>query len=468
MQVMPFDNTHSLTAILRSLDRITNQGNLVYGNGTYSMNTLRAPGDPVTNIMEWRETHGVGDELRIKQLQQACIHFQSSQVAPPGNLFSEDTINIIRSLQHKCLVNSQQWRDSDRTTRDVNIASYYPAIAYSQNEKLAGFEYLCFKLGAELSKEYKLPHGVFDQGPTLAQEGSSYYTFYVPTSMAMLVKQINDIHPQAVKNLHIICKGYGEFNKDGVIPRSSDTIEQIGEQMPWYLDTFDAMNLEPFVESVLKCKAFIDAAQTPFNGEPLRRIMVWLLERDHFEQFGWDTLYDSNGKVIKHILFMVSTVLGKDLWKNEHGHKRILNEFKLKLIRDRYIDDGNTTLIEDLKCRANLRAAVMPFDDIWCVLFSAFSTPILANVLDIENWDGNGMDAAYWNFCRAGYHRFETGMIKKIAETISNGNNTLWMCPQVADTHLNIKDVYLLAATDGIQKRKIEFFWDIGWHETYI
>jgi hypothetical protein len=59
-------------------------------------------------------------------------------------------------------------------------------------------------------------------------------------------------------------------------------------------------------------------------------------------------------------------------------------------------------------------------------------------------------------------------MLEKITSTISNGNTTLWMCPEVADTHINIKDVYLLAATNGIQKKKIEFSWKRGWYETAI
>ena len=353
---MPFDNTHSLTAILRSLDRIINQDSPVNGNGTYSMNTLRALSNPATPIEVWTANHSPGDVRRIAQLQQSCIEFQRSQQAPPGNLFSEDTINIIRTLQKRCLVNSQQWKDSDRTNRNINNATYYPAIAYSQNTELAGFEYLCFKLGAKFSKECDLQHGIFNQGPTLAEEGSSYYTFYVPTSMAMLVKQIEEIHPPAVKNLHIICKGYADFNKDGEEPRDSET----GQQLIWYLDTWDKdANLTPFVESVLECTAFQKAAATPPNGQPLRRIMVWLLERSHFEQFGWDTLYDSSGKVIKHILFMVSTVLGKDLWNNEFGHIKIIEEFKRQLIMNRFITvDETTTLIFDLKCRSALRESV--------------------------------------------------------------------------------------------------------------
>ena len=76
------------------------------------------------------------------------------------------------------------------------------------------------------------------------------------------------------------------------------------------------------------------------------------------------------------------------------------------------------------------------------------------------------MDADYWNFCRAGYHRFEKGMMEKIASTIRNGNNTLWMCPKVKAKHLNIKDVYLLAATNGKYQKRIEFSWKEGWHET--
>ena len=467
MQVMSFDNTHSLTAILRSLDRITNQGSLVYGNGSYSMNTLQARGESVTNIAEWRAAHSVGDATRIKQLQEACIAFQSTKDPPPENVFKEDTINMIRTLQRKSLINSQKWLVGGETSgnvRNVDHVKYFPAIAYLQNQLLAGFEYLSFKLGDRLSREYKLPIGEFDQGPTLAEEGSSYYTFYASTSMAMLVKSINDIHTPAVKNLHIICKGYGEFNKDGKIPEDST-----GELLPWCLDTFDTVNLEPFVESVMKCPAFLAAAQTPSNGQPLRRIMVWLLERSHFEQFGWDTLYDSSGNIIKHILFMVSTVPGVELWGNPQGHTNILNEFKQKLIRDGHIDAQATTLIPDLKCRAALRKSANKFDDIWCVLFAGFSTPILANVLDIESWDGgDGMDSAYWDFCRAGYHRFETGMLERIASTIQDKDNTLWICPQVAAAHLNIKDVYLLAAKNGTQNKKIEFSWKTGWYETSL
>jgi len=460
---MPFDNTHSLTAILRSLDRIINQDSPVNGNGTYSMNTLRAQSTAETPIEKWSRIYSAGDAERIAQLQQSCIEYQKSQDPPPENLFDENTINIIRSLQKGCLVNSQQWIDSDSAHRNVNNAKYYPAIAYLQNGSLAGFEYLCFKLGAELSKEYEVPNGVFNQGPTLTEEGSSYYTFYVPTSMAMLVKKFEDIHTPAVRNLHIICKGYSDFNKDGLLPRSSDT----GELLPWYLDTWDAINLEPFVKSVLECAAFQKAAKTPSNGQPLRRIMVWLLERSHFEQFGWDTLYDSDGRVIRHILFMVSTVPGKDLWNNPHGHERILEEFKKKLIDGHYISDENTKLIYDLKCSPALRESVNRFDDIWCVLFAGFSTPILANVFDIEKWDGgNGMDADYWNFCRAGYHRFEKGLINKIASITKNGNNTLWMCPEVEAKHLNIKDVYLLKGTNGQSQNKIEFSWLSGWQET--
>jgi len=419
------------------------------------------PGD----IIEWRRINKAGDILRIQQLMRACATFQMTQAPPPQNLFIAQAIKVIEIFQKTAMNNSQRWKDASRDTRTVDTDTYAPAMAWSEDGNLLGFEYLNFKLGARLSREYKLQEGSFDQGPTLAMDGCAYYTFFTHTSMAMFMKTIENIHPPAVKNLHIICKGYGEFNKDGEWPVDS---KDTGELLPMYLDTYDAMNLVPFVKSVIECRAFIEAAGTLWKGQPVKRILVWLLERDHFEQFGWDTLYDERGKAIKHVLFMVSTVPGKELWNNPHGHELIVNEFKTKLIEARYISqDDNITVLEDLPCRAALRDSANRFDDIWCVLFAAFSTFLLANVIDIETWDGSGTTDAFWNFCRAGYHRFEDGLIAKIGRIVSDPDTTLWLGPEIAEKHLKIKDVYILT-TRGAQKKKIEFNWKTGWYETAI
>jgi hypothetical protein len=344
---------------------------------------------------------------------------------------------------------------------------YNPAIAYFEDEKMVGFEYLFLKLPPKTLHEYLASEGEepfnghYQQAPTLYYGGSVFFAFFTHTSMAMLMNGVIKKKTDRSIDIHVICKGFREFNEKDKVPE-----DKKGEDMPWILDTDDANNIKVFVESVLDCESFLHASSQRCQGKPLRRIVVLLLEKGHFELFGWDRLYDETGAFVKDVLYIMSTMLGGNFTMDTKIHEKITGEFKRAMIGRGMIDDKVKT-ISDLKCREKYRETVMYADDVWCVLATGFSLLLLANVVDIENWNAANLDKSFWEYSRSGYAKFESGLITKITDTV-NGGGRIWISPALQAKHVNIDDVYLIAADKHDNKSKLTFDWDSGWNQVAL
>jgi hypothetical protein len=442
--------------LLLSLDARLNKLLLSYGNHHELMSSVDSPLDI------WRRNRHSGDRNQLMKLYVRCREWLEINGQAPANLYNPETHGKFMSFQVRAQKNSKEWIRKRPSLRGAEPDPYYyPAVAFKEDGNVVGFEYLFFKFSSKFLNECKMREGECDDCPALCEDGEAYYTFYAHTSMALLMKGFNSF-PSPVKNLHIICKGFREFNVGGKVPQRAN-----GRDMPWYMHTHNANNLKQFVRSVVECEAFTRAASHPAGGQPLRRIVVWLLEVGHFESFCWDQRYDARGNVIGNIMYIVSTVEGKNLWGAPDMHEMVVEEFKRVLMGHHNVTVANTRTIPDLQMRAMFRKSVLYADDLWCVLISGFSVFLLSNVVDIENWDGDNIPQEFWDFCRSGYSKFEKGLISTLDSLLSS-NSTVWACPALQAKHLNIKDVHLLTIDNGGQKSKLEYDWNSGWMLTAL
>jgi hypothetical protein len=442
--------------LLLSLDSKLNKLLLSYANHQELMSSADGPLDV------WRRNKLSSDRNQLMELYVRCHGWLVTNGQAPPNLYNPETHKKFMGFQLRAQKNSNEWIRKRPSLRGVELEPYYPAVAFKDDGNVVGFEYLFFKFSSKFLNECKMREGECDDCPALCEDGEAYYTFYAHTSMALLMKGFNAF-PSSIRNLHIICKGFREFNVDGKVPRRVN-----GRDMPWYMHTHNAPNLKQFVSSVMECDAFTRAANKPAGGQPLRRIVVWLLEVGHFESFCWGQRYDSRGRVIGNIMYIVSTVEGKNLWGAPDMHEMVVEEFKRALIGQHNVTVANTRTIPDLNMRAMFRESVLYADDLWCVLITGFSVFLLSNVVDIENWKGDGIPREFWEFCRSGYSKFDKGLISTLDSLLSS-NSTVWACPALQAKHLNIKDVHLLTIdnTTGL-KRKLEYDWNLGWMLTAL
>jgi hypothetical protein len=161
----------------------------------------------------------------------------------------------------------------------------------------------------------------------------------------------------------------------------------------------------------------------------------------------------------------MSMIDSDDFKKDPNIHNTIIHEFQDQLFRKSFIGAGNTRIIPDLSCRKLFVDTVMCYKDIWCVLFTGFSMTILSTVFDIEGWNGDGIEKGLWEFCRAGYAKYENGLIAKLQD-ITNKNQPIWICPEMKAKQLKINDVHLVTYDEKNVKSTLTFDWNTGWCQT--
>jgi hypothetical protein len=217
------------------------------------------------------------------------------------------------------------------------------------------------------------------------------------------------------------------------------------------------------VKSVLDSEPFKAAAGVGYRNKPVRRIVVWILEAGHIEAFCWDRRYSPDGVAVEDILYMVSTMHQSDFDRDPNIHDNVLREFKHAMVQ-RQLIALNTRTISDLLCREKLRNSILPYEDFWCVLSTAFNVCLLSQVVDMEVWDGSDIPSDIWNFCYSLYSKFENEMAIKFKDLVSDGKTALWICPALLSKHLNINDVHLLVVNvENNTKQKLSFHWTNFW-----
>lgn len=392
----------------------------------------------------------------------------------PKALFKQEVSDKFATLATVAKNKSDAWvgRNSDLrkesglvTKLDVdddreNINEYYPAIYYKESETIQGFEFLQFGFTRELDREWGSAQG-HSERPTHVDGQGTFHTLYSYTVPAMLVSSTIERFNLPIKNVHVICKGFREFNQNDIIPKFQN------EALIWYVDTDDVKNLDIFVQSVVESEAFELAVHENNTLNPIRRIVVWIMLKGHMEAFCWDQLYDDVNEVVCDVLYIMTNMSQEDFAFDTHIHEHITEAFK-KALKAKGLIDDEAKVIYDLKCARNLRRSMITnTEDIACVMFTAFSTLILSTVLDIQEWDGEEIDKRFWNFCRAGYAKFEKELIE-IIERLTSEDKAIWICPNLRHKHVNIKDVHLITVDRGNVKRKLTYDWNNYWTESAL
>jgi hypothetical protein len=215
------------------------------------------------------------------------------------------------------------------------------------------------------------------------------------------------------------------------------------------------------------CTSFQTAARQLPQGQPLRRIVVWILETGHFESFCWDQMYDDDENVIGNLLYIVCTLKAEHHELNgSEMHRTLLSEFKKALIIPGYITEENTKTIENMNFVDGLADSLKAEQDMSCVFVSAFSVFLLSNIIDIESWNGSGIPNEFWQFCRIGYLKFELGLITMLEKALRSRCIVL-ICPTLKAQHLNIKEVHLLTQdTNREHQQMFKYDWFHGWIAT--
>lgn len=403
----------------------------------------------------WNAEYGENDIVNVDILNGKCVELWNDMIEAPENLYNRYTSDIFTEIQSEACLNSSDWIDSNPKTRGYTQGEYYPAVAYFESKTLMGFEYLYFEFIPDTLAFYER-HGRFQNAPTLYDDGESFHPLFAHSSMAMLMNGFGDVLPKPIQNIYILCKGFKEFNRDGIVPLLQ------GNELIWFIDTDHINNIKAFVESVMKCSSFIDACSAPCNGQPLKRIVVWLLLKGHFEAFCWDQKYAHDESVVQNVLYIFSTVREQYFRLDTKVHTTIIQEFKTAMINAGIITDSNTLTISDLECADVLRESTLTFVDLYCVLFTGFSSLILTTVFDIVNWSGEGITPLFWDFCRAKYAEFEFGLIETLQDLVIERRNPVWICSALSETNVDINKIHLTTISEGVNKR-IEFNWNSGW-----
>jgi hypothetical protein len=436
---------------------------------------IKLPGP--NQLEKWRTRATEEDGNAVRLFMKRCAKWVKRNNDIPGNLFSREAIDKTFFLLPHAMINNEKLQmmlkekgqiltksnPVTKETPDVTPAGlnkHYPAISYSINNDIQGFDFLNFDFTETHGKEWKRHENIFELPVHYDNEGT-YHSLFSYTMPAMLVNCAQECFDMRVKNIHIICKGFEEFNTGGVMPQYD------GEVLIWYVQGDDNPNIDVFVDSVLESAAFQKAAKTAPNKQPLRRIVVWIMLKGHMEAFVWDQIYNEKEEIIHNVLFMMTTMPQKLYYFDEEIHSKLLNSFKKAMIKAELIDQ-RARLIIDLKCSPNLRKSMIKHtEDIACVMFTGFATLLLSTVLNFEEWAGDDIDKEFWDFCRVLYANQEKEFIPKTASFIA-GLKALWICPAMSSKHVNINDVHLITVDKDFNKLKYSYNWDNGWTESRL
>jgi hypothetical protein len=429
---------------------------------------------------------------------QCAEHMRRGDMLPPKNLYSKETLKRLVELAKSGLalsasiVSSSDVKMVSANPAQIGVSGkfgdFYPAIAYVRPEALEsvdklqgapdsvekalegpakvdtvkGFEFLSFGLTEQHLTEWEFYSNKHIERPSYNDAEGTYHTLYSFTTFALLMNcMTNGLKKFPVSNIHVICKGFKEFNEDGYLKLAMAPSGE-REALIWYVDTDDIRNLTFFVKSVLESVVFLQAVAAGAAGTQLRRVVVWIMLKGHMEAFCWDTLFDNEGECVKDILYIMTTIEQRKFDLDNEIHDHIITEFKDQMLAAGYITQDAVS-IPELKCRAELRASMIKnTPDVACVGFTAFATFFLLHVLDIEDWDGRQIDKRFWEYCRAGYASFERGMMSML-KTYIRKKKAIWICPGLEAHHVNINDVYLMAVSRTGEVEKLTYDWEDGW-----
>ena len=248
-------------------------------------------------------------------LQRFIAQYQS---LPPAsdNLYSDDQKTQLERLMQVMRRAVLKWCRTAAlrsATWDDNV---FPRLALRENGRLVGFDFLRnFVPGeAEWSSDLPMAQDTYGTYSTL----SAFATFAF-----MLQNDLwNCVSPRI--DLHVITKGVREFNHNAKRPRF------MGGQLVTYVQT--DLNIDAYISGLIASDAFRDATNSPRRpGAVMRRIVVPIILTGHYQVFGWDRVFLTNGKVHDR-LFVMSSMPQDALHTDPRAAENNMHEFCRQLI----------------------------------------------------------------------------------------------------------------------------------------
>ena len=340
---------------------------------------------------------------------------------------------------------------------------FYPKLALRENGELIGFDLLRNRTYDQMDTwefDFPMPNDA---------DGSHGSLSGFPTFAFMLQNEIpRNTSPNI--DLHVITKGLREFNAGDIRPKFVNPADprQLNEELIYYVHT--ELNIRDYIASLINSDAFRVAANMPYQGKPIRRIVVNIILTGHFEVFGWDRTFHVDGTTAGDCLFVMSSAKPELLEHDARVPMNILDELQKQLVQVRLCQPENIRhIIRPNTADALRQMSLLPeFNDTDCFYLSLLYTLFLAMVEDFDSVENVQVltQKKVWHTLRAAYVAYELRLLQ-LLETYSQYNVAqtrhtpllLLLGPEWGAQFLNIRDA-TLRDTHG---DALCYHWTEGW-----
>ena len=371
----------------------------------------------------------------IRRFLAACQ--TPHMIRPEPNLFVPDHrprfMRVVGEMRQAVLGWTRSAPPGVRTaTWDAEVL---PRQALRENGKLLGFDLLRVRV------PWELVDGA-DDYPTPCDADGSHGPHASFVTYAFMLQTELHAHRSPHIDLHVLTQGARQFADR--LPIFRDPIEPgaRGEPLATYVHT--ETNLREYIAALVASPAFCEAANTPYHGKRLRRIVVPVLLTGHFELFGWDRVWGPDGAPVHDRLFVMTSMIPEAFPIDLHVSSNLLGELQRQL----RLPHAELTPYPGAGTILRARTKSPGFLDMDCVYYSMLYTFFLGMLEDINDPATAPLLARpeVWHGLRAAYMVYEERLLRLLEAHAACGEPVLLGASWDA-TFLNVRDARLVVVS---------------------
>jgi len=226
------------------------------------------------------------------------------------------------------------------------------------------------------------------------------------------------------------------------------------------------VNVDDYMQALMKSPAFLQAALAQWIGKPLQRVVIPVLLTGHSVLIGWDQSFDAVGHRIHNRLFYMANV-PSDLLRNDSNHNRnLVDALYTNLVQHGLIREHESfdKIYMPFAAPKLWKISLLPqFLDTDCFYHSMINMFYLATTEDISADNGERFARPeVWDMLRTGYESFERSILELLERALAQDGLPVLLGPEWAEGFLDIRHARLLIPEVGF----FQYSWEQGWKVT--
>ena len=381
------------------------------------------------------------------------LHSSLDPREAPLTMFHPDHHTRFANLEPSERIIARAWT-TRMGYRPLRKDMYFPRrVIEDAQETVVGFEYL----NIHLDDEWEPDH------PTLFDASGSHGTYSTYSTFAFVLQ--NEIWRYASPHidLHVLTQGVRSFYDKGLGPRYKPPGSHLHKREPLAFYVHTKVNLDDYIQALMKSPAILNAARQLWNGKPLRRVVIPVQLTGHFVLIGWDQSFDGNGRRIHNRLFYMSSLPADRFALDPRHNRNLVDALYMGLLQHGFVGEQETSdkiYLPFAAPRLRETSLLPEFDDTDCFYMSMVYTFYLAMTEDISADNGEHFALPeVWQMLRTGYERFENSILELLEREMRREIVPVLLGPEWAEGFLNIRHARLLIPDVGF----FQYSWEEGW-----